>query len=73
MAADKKDPVYFAPPGSPVVPASYDTRIRLKSQMRGVLTQADLKKYLESLPDDAANAVVLNYSDVVGGTDDSST
>ena len=61
--ADKS--VYFIPEGSPVAPDLYDWRVRLRFKSKGVITAQGLKGYIDSLPDEASNAVVLNFNDIV--------
>lgn len=69
---NKNDKVYYVPENSPVYPSRFDTRIRLRSLTRGLLTQTELSSYLTNLPDDASNAEVRNYSEVIEEADDSS-
>ena len=59
------DKVYYVPENSPVYPSRFDTRIRLRSLTRGLFTQVELNDYLAKLPDDASNAEVRNYSEVI--------
>jgi len=66
-----KDKVYYVPENSPVYPSRFDTRIRLRSLTRGLLTQTELSDYLTGLPDDASNAEVRNYSEVIDEVEDS--
>jgi hypothetical protein len=63
----KTDPssVYYIPAGSPVAPDPFDVRIRLRSLSKGGMQNESLKKYLDSLPDDASNAVVVKFGDLV--------
>lgn len=60
-----KESVYFIPAGSPVAPDPFDVRIRLRSLSKGGMQDVVLKKYLDSLPDDANNAVVTKFGDLV--------
>jgi hypothetical protein len=52
----KQDSVYFTPEDSPVRPNPFDTRVRMRSLSRALITAAELKKHLQSLPDDTASA-----------------
>jgi hypothetical protein len=67
---NKNEKVYYVPENSPVYPSRFDTRIRLRSLTRGLLTQNELSTYLEQLPDDASNAEVRNYSEVIDESED---
>jgi|GEM_PF-1495762 len=60
-----KESVYFIPAGSPVAPDPFDVRIRLRSLSKGGMQNEALKKYLDSLPDEANNAVVVKFGDLV--------
>ena len=62
----KKDEIYYNPEGSPVVPARFDVRVQLRHRSRGLITQQEMKKHLESLPDDANNGVFVDFEAVVG-------
>jgi len=68
----KNDKVYYVPENSPVYPSRFDTRIRLRSLTRGLLTQNELSSYLTNLPDDSSNAEVRDYSEVIEEADDTS-
>jgi hypothetical protein len=61
----EKDDTYKRPDSSPVLPDAFDCRIRLRSLTRGEITQADLKKYHDALPDDAANADFRDYDQLM--------
>jgi hypothetical protein len=52
----KQDAVYFTPEDSPVRPNPFDTRVRLRSLSRALITPAELKKHLQSLPDETHQA-----------------
>ena len=67
----KKDEIYYNPEGSPVVPAKFDVRVQLRSRSRGLISQEDMKKYLASLPDDAANGVFIDFDAVISDEKDS--
>jgi hypothetical protein len=67
---NKDNKVYYVPKDSPVYPNRFDTRIRLRSLTRGLLSQTEVTQYLTDLPDDASNAEVRNYSEVVDEADD---
>ena len=67
---NKDNKVYYVPKDSPVYPNRFDTRIRLRSLTRGLLSQTEVTQYLTDLPDDASNAEVRNYSEVVDESDD---
>ncbi len=58
--------IYYNPPNSPVVPDQFDVRIRLRSLTRGLISQEDVKKYRENLPDDAANADFRPFAEITG-------
>lgn len=61
--SDKKE--YFVPAGSPVYPDKFDTRVRLRSLTLGLLKPEDVEKHLESLPDEAANADIVDFNSIV--------
>lgn len=67
MSQDNK--VYYVPKGSPVYPNPFDTRIRLRSLTRGLLSADEVKNYLSSLPDDSANAEFVDFNEIVEGED----
>ncbi len=67
---NKDNKVYYVPKDSPVYPNRFDTRIRLRSLTRGLLSQTEVTQYLTDLPDDASNAEVRHYSEVVDEADD---
>ncbi len=54
------------PESSPVVPHLMDKRLVMRNVSRGIVSNAELKAALQSLPDDAGNAVEVSYSQVVG-------
>lgn len=61
----KKDEIYYNPPGSPVVPSKFDTRVQLRFRSRGLVTADELKKHLTSLPDEAAAGEFVDYEAIV--------
>jgi hypothetical protein len=67
MSQDNK--VYYVPKGSPVYPNPFDTRIRLRSLTRGLLSEDEVKNYLDSLPDDSANAEFVDLNAILEGED----
>ncbi len=73
MPQNKNDKVYYVPTDSPVYPNRFDTRIRLRSLTRGLLSPNEVEKYLSDLPDDASNAEVRNYTEIVDDDDASAS
>jgi hypothetical protein len=66
MTKKIEKPIYYNPENSPVVPDRFDVRIRLRSLTRGLISQEDVKKYRENLPDDALNADFRPFTEVIG-------
>ncbi|MBS1985218.1 MAG: hypothetical protein JST16_13695 [Bdellovibrionales bacterium] len=66
-----KDEIYFNPEGSPVVPDKFDVRVQLRHRSRGVITADALKKFLASLPDDAAHGTFIEFDAIISDEKDS--
>jgi|GEM_PF-1630603 len=67
MSQDNK--VYYVPKDSPVYPNRFDTRIRLRSLTRGLLSPEEVQTYLTNLPDDAANGEFVDFNAIVEDED----
>lgn len=67
MSQDNK--VYYVPKDSPVYPNRFDTRIRLRSLTRGLLSPEEVQNYLNSLPDEAANAEYVDLNNITDEDD----
>lgn len=61
----KKDEIYYTPEGSPVAPFKFDVRVQLRNRSKGLISDADLKKYLASLPDEKNSGVFVDYDAVI--------